>query len=68
MWLGEGDYWPVHDGRLHSSAHHGVAEESGNTALGVRGVGVTEILLESLPIHGIMRLQEAKVWEEPVLH
>jgi hypothetical protein len=60
----EGNDGTVENSSLHRAAHHGVREEGRNASLAVIGIRVAKVLLEGLPIHGIVSFEEAEVWEE----
>lgn len=63
--LRERNDWSIQNRGLHSTAHHSVTKKGSDTIITIVGVGVTEILLKSVPIHRIIGLEKPKVWEEP---
>ena len=60
----EGNDGAVENSSLHRAAHHGVRKECRNATLAVTSIGVAEVLLEGLQIHGIVGFEEAEVWEK----
>ena len=65
MRFGQNDDRTIEDCGFHSSPHHRVAEKYGNSTVAVFCRRITEMFLELVPIHRIIGLQEAKIWEQP---
>ena len=56
--------WTVENGGTHCTAHHSIREECLDARVAVRGIGITEVLLKSLPVHTVMCLQESQIREK----
>ena len=69
FWVGRGesDNGAVENGSLHGAAHHGVREKCGNACVAIISIGIAEVPLESLPIHGVIRLEESEIWKQSVI-
>jgi hypothetical protein len=65
VWRRKCDNRTVENGGFHCTTNHGVGQQGANSFVTVRRIGITEILLESLPVHTVICLEEAEVWEEP---
>ncbi len=65
MWWRQSDDWTIEDRGLHGTSHHRVREQSCNAVVAVGGVGVTEVFLESLPVHTVVCFEESEVREQP---
>lgn len=61
------DNGTVENGSLHRTSHHSVRKQSGDASMAVVGMGIAEVTLEGLPIHGVIGFQESEIWEEPVI-
>jgi len=48
--------WTIENGGTHCTAHHSVREDCLDAIDAVRGIGITEVLLKSLPVHTVMCL------------
>jgi hypothetical protein len=61
------DNGTVENSSLHRTSHHSVRKQSGDASMAIVGIGITEVTLEGLPIHGVIGFQESEVWEEPFI-
>jgi hypothetical protein len=58
----------VENSGFHSPSHHGVGKKGSDPHLAIISIWVTEVSLESLPIHAVICFEKAKVGEEPICH
>ena len=64
MWRRKSYNRTVKNGGTHCTAHHSVREDCLDAIDAVRGIGIAEILLKSLPVHTVVCLKESQVGEE----